>query len=140
MRVLCIGRHRFLSEHLGHRFDELGVDTTVCVGMDEATRRIALDRPDAIACDYDLLTPARMAIWKADPQTATLPIIAVSLTRHPDEAHLAEASGVVSFLYLPTLDVELVYRALSAVRQKTGGVKPPPTPTWPETTRAAQLR
>jgi hypothetical protein len=44
--------------------------------------------PDVVICDYDLLVAAPLADWERDPILCEVPIIAVSLTRRPEEAGL----------------------------------------------------
>jgi hypothetical protein len=137
---MCIGRHRFLSEHFARFFGNLGVDVVSCVGVGEAVRRAAQDRPDAVACDYDLLTSVSAASLTGNPVFSQVPFIAVSLTRHPAEAHLPETSGVAGFMYLPTLNAEDAHRVLAAVRQRTVGINPPSVLKWPDTTQVAGYR
>jgi DNA-binding NarL/FixJ family response regulator len=139
MRVLCIARHPYLSEHLCRYFSALGVETTPCVGIHEAAKLIPIRSPDAVICDYDLLATMSLRKWEEDPDLATMPVIAVSLTRHPGEAHLLDVNGIAGFLYLPTLDAEDAYRVLSAARRK-GGVAAPSVLPWPGSAPAAQLR
>lgn len=138
MRVLCIGRHRYLSEHLCRFFQRLGVDTIPCVGIADAPEAIRIENPDAVICDYDLLTTISLSSWEQDPILAQVPIIAVSLTRNPGEAHLLDTNGIAGFLYLPTLDLEDAYRVLAAARRK-GGVEAPTVLPWLGSTQAAQL-
>jgi hypothetical protein len=140
MKALCIGRHTFLSEHLCRFFDELGIDTVPCVGMTEAVAAVPLHEPDVIICDYDLLATIPLTSWENDPVLARLPFIAVSMTRHPGEAHLLDVNGIAGFLYLPTLDPADAHRVLSAVRQTRGGINPPSVLPWQGTTPLAQLR
>jgi hypothetical protein len=54
-----------------------------------------------------------------------VPIIAVSLTRHPGDAHLADVNGIAGFLYLPTLEPRKRSACSSAVRRKRGVATPP---------------
>ena len=133
MRVLCVARHHYLSEHFCRFFDGLGVDTIPCVGLPAALQLIASEDPDAVICDYDLLATIPIDEWERDPVLGAVPVIAVSLTRHPDEAHLLDVNGIAGFLYLPTLDPEDAHRLLSVVRQKRGGINPPQVLTWPGT-------
>ena len=66
---------------------------------------------------------------------STVPIIAVSMTRNPGEAHLADVNGVAGFLYLPTLEPGDAQRLFAAVRrQRNRGIHPPDTLPWPGTT------
>ena len=141
MRLLCVGRHPFLSEHLGRFFKELDVETIPCVGLAEAEELVREHRPDAIVCDYDLIATSSLASWEADPELSRVPLIAVSLTRHPGEAHLLDVNGLAGFLYLPTLDREDARRVLAAAQQKRGGVTAPPTALqWPGSTPVARAR
>jgi hypothetical protein len=140
MRVLCIGRHPFLSEHLCRFFERLGLDTIPCVGVRAAARLVPVHEPDAVICDYDLLSTMSLADWERDPAVSDVPVIAVSLTRHPGEAHLLDVNGIAGFLYLPTLDREDARRLLAAIRPKRPRIDPPNVLPWPGTTPVAQLR
>lgn len=111
-RALCVGRHRYLSEHLGAFFRELGLVTDCVVGLDEARRAALRQRPDIVLCDYDLLATAPLDGLERDEHLSRVPVIAVSLTRRPDEVHLLDVNGIAGFLYLPTLDQETARRAL----------------------------
>ena len=111
-RALCVGRHRYLSEHLGTFFRELGLATECVVGLDDARRSALQQRPDLVLCDYDLLATASLQGLEQDEHLSRVPIIAVSLTRRPDEVHLLDVNGIAGFLYLPTLDHETARRAL----------------------------
>ena len=139
MQVLCVGRHQYLSEHLCRFFDGFGVKTTPCVGLREAMRQVRAQQPDAVICDYDLLATSSLSHWEQDPTLSGVPIIAVSLTRHPGEAHLLDVNGVAGFLYLPTLDPDDAHRVLAAAR-RNGGVAAPSAFPWQGSTSAAQLR
>ena len=138
MRVLCIGRHPFLSEHFCRFFQRLGVETIPCVGIAEAPESIRIENPDAVICDYDLLATISLSAWEQDPALAQVPIIAVSLTRNPGETHLLDTNGIAGFLYLPTLDLDDAHRVLAAARRK-GGVEAPTVLPWLGSVQAAQL-
>jgi len=139
MRVLCVGRHRYLSEHLCRFFGELGIDTLPAVGLDEAMKLTLSSDPDAIICDYDLLATAPLGEWEQHAPAAQVPVIAVSLTRHPGEAHLLDTNGIAGFLYLPTLQPEDARRLLDAVRRDRG-ITPPDVLPWPGSTPIAEFR
>jgi hypothetical protein len=139
MRVLCVARHPFLSEHLGRYFERLGVDTMPCVGLRDAADLAPQYDVDAVICDYDLLLSASLDTWSNDPKLARRPLIAVSLTRHPGEAHLANADCVAGFLYLPTLEPDEAQRVLAAVRRRRGSIQPPNIPPWPAQTTLSPL-
>ncbi len=115
--ALCVGRHRFLSDHLGLYFSRIGLRTHCVVGLDEgleAARRLA---PDVVLCDYDLLATVALDRWEHDAAFARVPVIAVSLTRRPEEMHLLDVNGIGGFLYLPTLDPEAALRVLEMSRR-----------------------
>ena len=141
MRLLCIGRHPYLSEHLGRFFETLGAEAFPCVGMAEAEVVARRRKPDAIICDYDLVSTISLAKWEDDPVLSNVPLIAVSLTRNPGEAPLLDINGIAGFLYLPTLDRNDALRLLSAaVKRKRGGVTLPDVFSWPGSRPVAQLR
>ena len=130
MRVLCVGRHAFLSGHLCRFFLNLGVDTRPAVGMQEAAEVAAACEPDAVICDYDLLATISLDRWERDPVLSRIPVIAVSLTRRPEDVHVANVNGVAGFLYLPTLERADALRVLAAA-QRPRGVPGPGSLAWP---------
>src|ERR1041385_9247302 len=85
MRLMCIARHPFLTEHLCRYFDDLGAEMVPCVGMEQAMALVGTIELDAVICDYDLLAATPMASWESDPLRSGIPLIAVSLTRHPGD-------------------------------------------------------
>jgi DNA-binding NarL/FixJ family response regulator len=132
MRVLCVGRHPFLSDHLRRFFDALGVNARPVVGLDEAIEAAAEYQPDAVVCDYDLLATIPLDGWERDPLLSRLPVIAVSLTRRPEEVHLLDVNGIAGFLYLPTLEREHALQMLSAAASwRRAGVTAPTSLAWP---------
>src|SRR5581483_8292033 len=141
MRVLCVGRHRFLSEHFCRFFEAFGVDTVPCVGLHEAmTKGPQLDI-DAVICDYDLLATMPLVAWEQTPTLAEIPLVAVSMTRQPGEAHLQDINGIAGFLYLPTLEPEDAQRVLAAIRRRRGGgINPPNVLPWTSATPVAPAR
>jgi hypothetical protein len=132
MRVLCVGRHPFLSAHLCRFFEALGVDSHAVVGLESAVEAAAAHAPDAVICEYDLLATISLESWERDPLLSRLPVIAVSLTRRPDEVHLMDVNGIAGFLYLPTLDREHALRMLGAAASwRRSGVTAPQSLPWP---------
>jgi hypothetical protein len=103
LRALCIARHCFLSEHIARCFAAIGLATTNAVGLDSASESIN-GSPDVVICDYDLLTSVPLERWERDTLLSKTPVIAVSLTRHPEELQLLDSNGIAGFLYLPTLE------------------------------------
>jgi CheY-like chemotaxis protein len=132
MRALCVGRHSFLSSHLCKYFSELSVETHPAVGLEQAAELSREHRPDAVISDYDLITPALLDRWGADPDLRVIPIIAVSLTRRPEEVYVQGGHAVAAFLYLPTLEREDALRLLSALSHPRSGVVAPAAGlAWP---------
>jgi DNA-binding NarL/FixJ family response regulator len=132
MRVLCVGRHPFLSAHLCRFFDALGVATRPAVGLDEAIDAAAEHQPDAVICDYDLLATIPLDGWERDPLLSRLPVIAVSLTRRPNEVHVLDVNGIAGFLYLPTLEREQALQVLGAAASwRRAAVSAPTSLPWP---------
>jgi hypothetical protein len=124
MRLLCVGRHAYLSEHLCRYFRGLGADCSAAVGVSEALSLVTRYEPHAIVCDCDLITPGLLDEWAADPQMAEVPLLAVSLTRRPEELPPVELMGVAGVLYLPSLDRTQVLALLAGAHRRRG-VMPP---------------
>ena len=116
LTALCVGRHRFLSDHLGGYFSRIGLRTRCVVGLDEALDAVRIDAPDVVICDYDLLATIPIDRWEHDAAFARVPVIAVSLTRRPEEMHVLDVNGIGGFLYLPTLDPQAALRLLEMTR------------------------
>jgi len=126
MRVLCVGRHAFLSEHLCRVFRDAGAECEPAVGAAEALRRAADFEPHVMVCDCDLVTPALLDSWSAHPELANIPVLAVSLTRRPDDVVPSElCGGLAAVIYLPSLELDQVRRVLDALHRPRGVVVPP---------------
>ena len=128
MQALCVGRHAFLSDHLGRLFSGLGLVTTCAVGIEGARAAVRDCRPDVVICDYDLLATSALAVWEQDPWLSRVPVLAVSMTRRPDEVHLLDVNGIGGFLYLPVMTPQELRQALAGVRRPAA---PPPSYTLP---------
>lgn len=139
MRVLCVGRHSYLAEHLAAFFRELGLDTCAAVGVEGAIATARRTIPDVVICDYDLLATSSLERWEREPRMSTVPVVAVSLTRRPDEVHVMDVNGIAGFLYLPKLDPESALRVIAAARPRRRVVSPHSMP-WSADAPAAQLR
>ena len=120
MKVLCVGRHRYLSDHFEQFFRRLGVDATSVVGVNEALVAAREQSPDVVFCEYDLLATVPLEPWERDPFLSRIPVIAVSLTRRADEMHLLDVNGIAGFFYLPSLTDDDALRLLHAVRPSAG--------------------
>jgi DNA-binding response OmpR family regulator len=124
MRLLCVGRHAYLSEHLCRYFRDLGADCAAAVGASDALRVAAIFEPHVLICDCDLITPTLLTEWAAEPNISDVPLLAVSLTRRPEELPPVELLGVAGVLYLPALTRTQV-QALLAGAHRPRGVTPP---------------
>lgn len=120
MRLLCVGRHEFLGEHLCRIFGKAGAQCESVVGLAEALRRAADFEPHLIVAEVELLSEAlldRLAL-------RGVPVLAVSLTRRPEECMPAEQCGVAGVVYLPTLD-EATTRAILEAMSRPRGLEAP---------------
>ena len=136
MRVLCVARHPFLSEHLGRYFERLGVDTMPCVGLRDAQRLAPKYDVDAVICDYDLLATASLDAWVSDPLVG-------APSGHRRQSHAApgrspprpKLTASRDFSYLPTLECRRC-AAQCSPRYGTGvaGSHPPNVLPWPAPT------
>lgn len=120
LKALCVGRHRFLSDHFGHFFQQLGVDARGVVGIGDAIPAAHEHVPDVVFCEYDLLATVPLESWERDPYLSRVPVIAVSLTRRSDEMHLLDVNNIAGFFYLPLLTDDDARRLLHAVRPSAG--------------------
>jgi hypothetical protein len=134
LHALCIGRHRFLSDHLGVFFGRYGLTTTCVVGLNEAIAAAEERVPAVVICEYDLLATIPLDEWERHETLSRLPVVAVSLTRRPDEMHPLDVNGITGFLYLPSLgpdDVQRVLTALTAAQVPSLNWSSPSRPVSP---------
>jgi hypothetical protein len=124
MRVLCVGRHAFLSEHLCRYFTEVGAECEPAVGAAEALRRAAQFEPHIVVSDSDLITPAMLESWTSEPALADVPVLAVSLTRRPEESTPVNVSGLAAVIYLPSLEKEQAASLLAGMYRPRGVAAP----------------
>jgi hypothetical protein len=120
LKALCVGRHRYLSDHFRQFFQKLGVDATSVVGITDAVDAAREEPPDIVFCEYDLLATVPLEPWERDPLMSRVPVIAVSLTRRSDEIHLLDVNNIAGFFYLPSLTEDDARRLLHAVRPSAG--------------------
>jgi hypothetical protein len=118
MRLLCVGRHSVLSDHLASRFRDFGAETRAAVGLAEASDVARSFVPEAVVCDYDLLATVSLEAWESDPLMSRVPIVAVSLTRRPEEVHVLDVNHVAGFVYLPVLDRDDGERLVAAIGRR----------------------
>jgi hypothetical protein len=125
MRILCIGRHSVLGDHIASLFRDFGAETQAAVGLAEALDAAPSFAPHAVVCDYDLLATVSLADWERDPLLSRVPVVAVSLTRRPEEVHLLDVNNVAGFLYLPSLEREDGVRLVAALERRDGTARQP---------------
>lgn len=114
LKALCVARHRFLAEHFVRFFADPGIECVAAVGISGALRAARSVRPDVVLCDYDLLTTLPLDRWERDEVLQRTPVVAVSLTRRPDEVNPLDANAIAGFLYLPILERADALRLLHA--------------------------
>lgn len=124
MQLLCVGRHALLADHIASVFRDAGAETRPVVGLDEAAAAVVARPPDAVLCEYDLLATNPLGSWERDPVLGDVPVIAVSLTRRPEEACAFDVNGIAGFLYLPSLDREDAMRTLAGLARRVTGELP----------------
>jgi chemotaxis response regulator CheB len=125
MRVLCVGRHAFLSEHLCRVFRDAGAECEPAVGAVEALRRAPELEPHVVVCDSDLITTSLLDSWAADPALGQVPVLAVSLTRRPEESTPADLFGLAAVIYLPSIDRDQIVALLAGLHRPRGVIAPP---------------
>lgn len=114
LRALCVARHRYLSDHFARFFAGLGIETKDTAGLEDALITSRLFEPQLVICEYEVLVTLSLEAWERDELLSKTPVIAVSLTRQPHEAHLLDVNGIGGFLYLPNLDRDAALRVLNA--------------------------
>ena len=114
LRAICVGRHLFLAEHFARFFGVLGIETRPVVGILGAPIEAHDFDPDVVICEYELLVTLPLETIERDELLSRRPLIAVSLSRRPTEAHLLDVNGIGGFLYLPLLDPATAMRVISA--------------------------
>jgi DNA-binding response OmpR family regulator len=125
MRVLCVGRHAFLSEHLCRFFSAAGAECEPAVGSAAALRKAAEFEPHVVVCDADLMTPALLDSWTTERALAEVPVLAVSLTRRPEESLPPAGPGLAAVVYLPGLEPEQATALLASLHRPRGVSLPP---------------
>jgi hypothetical protein len=112
--ALCVARHRFLSNHYGSFFGRYGLTSTCVVGIPAAIEAAESCSPSLVVCDYDVLAVVPLDEWESHGTLSQLPLVAVSMTRRPDEMHPLDVSGIAGFLYLPALKPEQIKRIIGS--------------------------
>jgi|GEM_PF-1861342 len=122
-RLLYIEDDRFsrlLIERLFARFPE--ADLKTAENGAEGLRRAREHRPALILCDMnlgDMVGSEILAALRADPETAAIPVLALSANAMPEEIEAAMAAGFDGYLTKPVQASAVV----EAVRQTLAHVK-----------------
>ena len=124
MRLLCVGRHEYLSEHLCRLFGALDVHCEFATGVMAAPLVAAHFEPHLVVADGDLLNPTVLEAWARDDALHEVPVLAVSLTRRPEEYTPAELSGIAGVIYLPNLKAADAMALLQGACSPRGVVAP----------------
>ena len=124
MRLVCVARHAFLSDHLCRVFGKLGVQCEAVVGIASAGELARKFEPHLVVVEDALLSPTVLDDWAAVPSLRDVPVLAVSLTHRPEESVSVEMSGLAGVIYLPALDREDALALLECARRPLGVVAP----------------
>jgi hypothetical protein len=122
MRVLCVGRHAFLSEHLCRVFGAVGALCEPAVGPADVPAAAVRFEPAIVVCEGDLLTPQVLESWAHEPALSGVPVLAVSMTPRPDDLLPAElaAADPAAVIYLPSLERAQLAGLLASVCKPRG--------------------
>ena len=129
LKALCVGRHQFLADHFARFFGDLGIDTRAVVGAQGTPVESRDFDPDVVICEYELLATMSIEAIERDELLSRRPLIAVSLSRRPTEAHVLDLSGIGGFLYLPILTPDAAKRVISAAAASAQNRYVPAAPT-----------
>jgi len=126
MRVLCVGRHAFLSEHLCRVFGATGAVCEPVVGVNAVAQAAARFEPQVVICEGDLLSSTVLEHWARERSLSEVPVLAVTLTPRLDDAVPAELSSTdpATAIYLPSLNRAQVAALLASARSSRGVTAP----------------
>lgn len=124
MRLVCVARHQYLSEHLCRIFGELGVQCEPVVGVAAAGATAERFEPHLVVVEDALLSPSVLDEWAILAAMRDVPVLAVSLTRRPEEGMSVSPSGVAGVIYLPALDRGAALALMERARRPMGVAAP----------------
>ena len=139
MRLLCVGRHEILSEHLCRYFGDLGAQCEAAVGAAHAMTVAESFEPHLVVAEFDLLTPAMQEAWSKAEGLREVPVLAVSLTRKPEECLPVDLCGLAGVFFLPSLERSDALALLDLARRPRG-VEIPPGATMSAALESATTR
>lgn len=125
MRLLCVARHEFLSDHLCRYFGAMNVQCETAVGSDGARAAARAFEPHLVVAESELLNPSVLETWSLEEALHDVPVLAVSLTRRPEESLPAELCGLAGVIYLPTLERSSALALLDGAMKPRGVAVPP---------------
>ena len=124
MRLVCVARHQYLSEHLCRIFGELGVQCEPVVGVMAAGECAERFEPHLLVVEDALLSPSVLDDWAGMNAMRDVPVLAVSLTRRPEDGVSIVMNGIAGVIYLPALDRTAVLALMECARRPIGVVPP----------------
>jgi hypothetical protein len=95
------------------------------VGIGDAIGAADAFEPHLVIAECDLLVPAALDDWSASSGLRDVPVLAVSLTRRPEECLPADVSGLAGVIFLPTLERKDALSLLELARRPRGVEIPP---------------
>jgi hypothetical protein len=120
MRLVCVARHQFLSEHLCRIFGEMGVQCEPVVGIAAAGAAAASFEPHLLVAEDTLLSPSVLHDWESLDAMRDVPVLAVSFTHSPEDGISVSPSGIAGVIYLPSLDSEAALALMESARRPLG--------------------
>lgn len=139
MRVLCVNRHEYLSEHLCRFFRDLGVQCECAVGLPAALALASTFEPQLLVVEGVLLTPAALESIASARALNDVPMLSVSLTPSPAGSEPGDLAGQPEVIYLPALTRDEALALLTAA-QSSAGVDVPDDATLPGSRPSAAVR
>ena len=124
MRLVCVSRHQYLSEHFCRIFGELGVQCEPVVGVAAAGVIAERFEPHLVVVEDSLLSPAVLDEWAALSAMRDVPVLAVSLTRRPEEGLPVSPGDIAGVIYLPMLDRDAALALMEGACRPLGVVAP----------------
>lgn len=122
--MVCVSRHQYLSEHLCRVFGALGVQCEPVVGVAAARELAERFEPHLIVVEDALLNPFVLDGWAAVNALCDVPVLAVSLTRRPEDGISVAMSGIAGVIYLPALDRNDALALMECAGRPIGVVPP----------------
>ena len=122
-RVLIVDDERTLARVIGIRFKAAGFEVDTAFSGESGIASATANRPDAIVLDVrmpDLTGFEVLDRLRADPRTASIPVVFLSANVQDSARAAAMAAGAVAYLtkpYDPADVIAVVTRAIDAHRR-----------------------